>query len=204
MITGIVTSAVVVALLTGIVNISLAWRKSRSEERDRIRTVFAEAFAAYTEYREYPYAIRRRNADSPGEERIRISEKVRETQERLSYYLAWAWTESTAVGEAYSDLVSATRRIAGGAMREAWQAPPITEDREMNIPAALVDLAALARYEESFMAAVHMHLLTFTPWPVRVLRALRSRRHSLKALSSSQRPVPQENSLSTGEAPAAG
>ncbi|MCD0443953.1 hypothetical protein LO763_09990 [Glycomyces sp. A-F 0318] len=192
MIAGILTSAVIVAFLTGTVNIGLAWRKSRTDERDRVRTVFAEAFAAYAEYREYPYAIRRRNAESPGEERVRISEKVRETQQRLNYYLVWTRFESLSVGEAYGDLVSAARRTAGSAMREAWTARPISEDSEMNIPAATVDLADLAEYEAAFSVAAHAHLRKFNPWPVRLAEVLRRRRGLAAGAEADRGPADSE------------
>src|ERR1700758_4760779 len=95
------SSALLAAFLTGLINIVLARRKSREEERSRIRAVFAEAFAAYTSYREYPYVVRRRNSEQPAAERVRISEQIRETQERLNYYIAWTRAESADVGRAY-------------------------------------------------------------------------------------------------------
>jgi hypothetical protein len=205
MLAGILTSAVIVAFLTGSVTVGIAWRKSRGEERDRVRTALAEAFAAYTEYREYPYAIRRRNAESPGEERVRISEQVRETQQRISYYLAWTGSESKDVGEAYGDLIAAARRVAGGAMRDAWQAPPITEDREMNIPASLIDLAELAAHERSFMDAARAYLLTFTPWTVRLRNTLRDKRSDaerrLSSIAHQAVPEPAEVSQHSPQHP---
>ncbi|WP_205326635.1 hypothetical protein [Glycomyces sp. YM15] len=196
MITGILTSAVIAALLTGTVNIGLGWRKSRTEERDRVRTVFAEAFAAYTEYREYPYVIRRRNADIPGDERVRISEMVRQTQQRINYYLAWTQSESPAVGKAYNELVTAARNTAGVAMKEAWKTPAITEDHEMNISTAVVNLTDLTKHEHNYAMAVHEHLLAFASWPVRVFRALRSSsRPEQVAPSSGQTAVAQAETL---------
>ncbi|WP_156077561.1 hypothetical protein [Saccharothrix sp. NRRL B-16314] len=43
-------------------------------KRNTVRTTFAEALAAYSSYMEFPYAIRCRRADAPGEERVRLSE----------------------------------------------------------------------------------------------------------------------------------
>ncbi|MEV3934368.1 hypothetical protein AB0K52_00090 [Glycomyces sp. NPDC049804] len=196
MITGILTSAVIAALLTGTVNIGLAWRKSRTEERDRVRTVFAEAFAAYTEYREYPYVIRRRNCDSPSDERTRISELVRQTQQRINYYLAWTQSESLAVGKAYNALVSAARSTAGVAMNEAWKAPAITKDHEMNIATAVVNLTDLTTHEHDFANAVHQHLLTYAAWPVRFFRWLRRSRRLEKPT-----PRPAQPSAVSTEGP---
>lgn len=67
--TGIVLAAVISgaflgALVTALINIWLARRTRYGAERDRVRTAFATAFAAYSAYKELPYAIRRRRADA--------------------------------------------------------------------------------------------------------------------------------------------
>jgi hypothetical protein len=160
----LLTSAVLAALLTGTINIILARRKSREEERSRVRTVFAEAFSAYAEYREYPYVIRRRNIDKPGEERVRISEQIRQTQERLNYYLAWTRAESHDVGEGYAALIEQVRASAGVAMKEAWRQPAIVEDAAMVIPSSQVDLGNLKAYEAAYTAAAGAHLKKLAPW----------------------------------------
>ena len=160
----LLTSAVLAALLTGTINILLAWRKSREEERSRVRTVFAEAFAAYAEYKEYPYVIRRRNIEKPGEERVRISEQIRQTQEHLNYYLAWTRAESDDVGRAYDALIEQVRASAGVAMKEAWQQPAITEDAAMIIPSSQVDLGSLKTYEAAYTTAVGKHLKKLSSW----------------------------------------
>ncbi|NHW46087.1 hypothetical protein HAV21_04165 [Paenarthrobacter sp. MSM-2-10-13] len=160
----LLTSAVIAALLTATINIVLARRRSREEERARVRTVFAEAFAAYAQYKEYPYVIRRRNADKPAEERVRISEQIRATQEKLSYYLAWAAAESSEVGNKYAELVGQMRAVAGTAMKDAWRVPPITEDSNMVIPTSDVNLSGLKQAEEAYRAAVAQHLAKISPW----------------------------------------
>ena len=160
----LLTSAVIAALLTATINVILARRKSREEERARVRTVFAEAFAAYAQYKEYPYVIRRRNADKPAEERVRISEQIRTTQEKLSYYLAWTAAESPAVGDKYNELVSQMRSIAGTAMKDAWRVPPITEDAGMIIPTSEVNLSGLKQAEAAYASAVTEHLARLSPW----------------------------------------
>ncbi|WP_145883782.1 hypothetical protein [Streptomyces sp. BK340] len=52
-----------------------------------------------------PYAIRRRRADQLAEERIRLSETLREIQSDLAYHQAWTLLESPAVGAAFQNLV---------------------------------------------------------------------------------------------------
>src|SRR5829696_1400345 len=160
----IISGAFLAAMLAGAVNVWMARRRSREEERARIRNTFAAAFEAYTAYKEFPYAIRRRRADDPEGERVRLSEALRAVQEKLSYYLAWTQAESVAVGEQYARLTAEARRVAGGAMHAAWNSPPRTSDPEMNIPPDVVDLRQLETAEAQYMQAVRDHLASLTPW----------------------------------------
>lgn len=144
LVTAILSGAFLAALITATINLWLARRRSREEERNRLRNSFAEAFAAYSAYKEFPYAIRRRRADVAAEERIRLSEALREIQASLAYHLAWTTTESETVGQAYTNLVQQVRRTAGAAMHEAWKAPPTESDDTMNIPPSVIDLSPLA------------------------------------------------------------
>lgn len=152
------------ALVTATINIWLGRRKSREEERNRLRASFAEAFAAYSTYKEFPYAIRRRRADAPAEERIRLSEALREVQANLAYHLAWTAVESQSVGQAYANLIQQVRKTAGTAMRDAWNAPPNDSDDTMNIPPNVVDLSSLVAHETDYIDAVRTHLRTLAPW----------------------------------------
>jgi len=152
-------------MLAGAVNVWMARRRSREEERARIpANTFAAAFEAYTAYKEFPYAIRRRRPDEPEGERIRLSEALRAVQEKVDYYLAWTQAESADVGEQYAKLISEARRVAGRAMHDAWNDPPRATDPEMNIPPELVDLSQFAAAEAEFMQAVRQHLSSLTPW----------------------------------------
>ncbi|OMI84625.1 hypothetical protein BSZ07_37700 [Streptomyces sp. M1013] len=161
----VVSGAFLAAALTAAINIWLARRKSREEEISRLRTAFAEAFAAHSAYKEMPYAIRRRRFDAAAEERVRLSETLREIQGNLSYHLAWTKIESEAVGRAYADLVQELRKTAGAAMRAAWETSAIESDTGMNIPPAQIDLSALQTLETAYIAAVREHLRALNkPW----------------------------------------
>jgi hypothetical protein len=156
---GAVIAAVIAAFVGAMVNIALARRKSLEEERARVRTTFAEALQVVAEYKEFPYAIRRRRGDAAAaEERIRLSEALREVQAKLSYYTAWTKAESDEVGRTYETLVSELRKVAGKACHEAWLAPPANDDKDMNFPPGVVDLSALKPYEDAFVTAAHKHL----------------------------------------------
>jgi hypothetical protein len=161
---GLVSGAFLAALITASINIWLARRKSHEEERNRLRAAFAEAFATYSAYKELPYAIRRRRADQPAEERIRLSETLREIQSRLAYHQAWTLLESPAVGATYQDLVDRLRATAGLAMNQAWTAPPLDNDAGMNIPPSVIDLRSLREHETAYLKAVAAHLTDLKPW----------------------------------------
>lgn len=162
--TAILSGAFLAALITATINLWLARRRSREEERNRLRNSFAEAFAAYSAYKEFPYAIRRRRADVPAEERIRLSETLREIQASLAYHLAWTAAESETVGQAYTNLIHQVRGTAGAAMHEAWKGPPTNSDNTMNIPPSIINLSSLAPHEAAYMDAVRLHLTKLAPW----------------------------------------
>ncbi len=76
----------------------------------------------------------------------------------------WTAAEPGTVGDAYVALVRELRKVAGGAMREAWLADPITDDAAMNIPPAFIDLSSLTPLEEAFTDAVRARLAAIAPW----------------------------------------
>lgn len=162
----LLSGAVVAAAVAATVNVWLARRKSREEDRARVRTTLAEAFQAYAAYKEFPYAIRRRRADVPAEERVRLSEALRGVQARLCYYEAWTSAEHESTGIAYKTLVTQVRIIAGGSMREGWTQPALDNDPGMNIGPDVVDLSELNQYEQAFIeaAAAHVEGLGLTWW----------------------------------------
>jgi hypothetical protein len=158
----VLSGAVVAAALTGWVNTSLARRVTRLDERARVRSTLAEAYQAYADYKEFPYAIRRRQGDRAVEERIRLSEDVRGVQSRLSYFQAWTRAESPETGQAYNELIAQLRSVAGASMHDAWLEPALSDDNEMNIGADRVDLSALREVEQRFLRAAEAHVAALT------------------------------------------
>ena len=150
------TSTVVAALVAAAVALTVNTLQRRREARSGRRDVFAAAYAAYAAYREMPYVVRRRGLSDPEAERRRISEMMREIQERISYHLAWTRLHAPRVGTAYGDLVAELRRVAGRAVAAEWLRPPITEDAQMNVPD--IDLVELDTAADEYLAAVEQHL----------------------------------------------
>ncbi len=154
----LISGSVIAAFIGAIVNTWLARQKSREEELARVRVMLAEAFQAVAEYKEFPYAIRRRRHDDPSGERVRLSEELRKVQARLTFFEEWTRIEDKTVGERYRDLVKQLRRVAGAACNAAWMAEPITDDAQMNIPRDEVDLTSLATYERDYTDAARAYV----------------------------------------------
>jgi hypothetical protein len=159
----LLSTSIVAALITGTINLTLARRRSRDEERARVRTTFAEAFKAYSEYREFPNAIVRRDTDRAAEERQRLFEGLRQLDARLSFYRTWALLEAPEVGAAYEALLREADLLVDKAMRVAWSQPLDAEDVDRNLEPGLLDPAALGTYEQGFRDAVAAHLRRLSP-----------------------------------------
>lgn len=190
----VLSGSVLAAVIGFGTNIYFARRKSLEEERNRVRDRCASAQQAVFNYKELPYAIRRRNADSLAEKRVGLSEIFRLIQSDLAYYEAWTIGESQALGDTFDKLLKQLRRQAGGACRAAWQAAPISSDAEMNIDASLVDLSdLLLDYEIAFEESVRNHLESFSkPKALFVRPGTTLRRGSLNAAPQpNQAQVPQ-------------
>jgi hypothetical protein len=67
--TSLLGSSVVAAVIAAIVSLmTLSWN-ARRDRQDRHRKLFAEAFDACVLYREFPFIVRRRNAEDLASER---------------------------------------------------------------------------------------------------------------------------------------
>ncbi|MET8945351.1 hypothetical protein ABZX30_17645 [Streptomyces sp. NPDC004542] len=151
-------AAVLAALITGL-TVSVQWRiVRRAQQQDEKRKLFAEAYEACIEYAEMPYAVRRRRTDAAAEERIRLSEQLREIQIKLARFEAWVRFESPEVGAVYDALVTRTRETAGRSIKGAWLADGASADSAIIIPTSVVDLRELNEPRERYMAAVEAHL----------------------------------------------
>src|SRR6266516_2205004 len=75
-----VAPAIVAAIVAAAVSLTTFALTGRRARLDRQRQLFADAFEAVTEYREYPYIVRRRSGDEPAKERTRISSDLSKVQ----------------------------------------------------------------------------------------------------------------------------
>jgi hypothetical protein len=133
------------------------WFAGRREDKNRRRQSYAEAFAACTAYREFPYVVRRRRHDKPEDERARISGQLADTLRTLQYFKAWIRTDSTRVAQTFEAMVEATRAKVGPQISAAWNAPAAQRDTDMNL-GSRIDLDGLAELDEEYLVAVREHL----------------------------------------------
>lgn len=157
---GVLQPAVIAALVAAGMSLLLGLHKAAREDRERRRKMFADAYGVYAAYREMPFVIRRRRADTAADERARIGDELRQLQQQIGYFIAWTKLESTDVGEAYSKLIAAARRTAGREMHRAWaESAAVAQDPDMNITD--VNLDACNDAEDEYLEAVRQHL---RPW----------------------------------------
>lgn len=145
--------AAIVAAAVSLMTFALAGRRSRL---DRQRHVFADAFEAVMDYREYPFIVLRRSRDEPAKERARISGDLSKVQSRLNGFKARLRVEAPHVGDCYADLVGATRRVAGPMITQAWNTEPVEDDTKVHNPGW--DFTELEAYDDAYVRAVADHL----------------------------------------------
>lgn len=155
--------ALAVGVTAAVVALLGVWINGLRAERYRRRELYATALEATYAYREFAYVVRRRRSDVPGEERVRISEALREIQRDLAKYEALMKIERcTEVAVKYKHLIEKTRDVAGGYMRDSWNGDGATEDKQMNI--GDIDFAPVAEYEQAYLAAVQEDLPAWKFW----------------------------------------
>jgi hypothetical protein len=100
-------------------------------ERQRRRDLHARALAAIIAYGEMPYRIQRR---APGaENRARLSDELSRTKAELdTCQVLLAADGDERLSDAFDDLYSLGRRSVGKTAHDAWNAPVIQSDAEMN------------------------------------------------------------------------
>jgi hypothetical protein len=159
----VLASGVVAALVAAVVSLVALATSGRRARQDRQRQLFADAFEACIEYREFAYIVRRRR-DESADEVARITGAMSDVQTRLRSVEARLRVESPRVGAAYSKLVVDTKDVAGPQVRSGWEAEPVPPDRTGRIED--VDFAPLAAADAEFLDAARDHL-AILPWWIR-------------------------------------
>ena len=152
-------SGLVAALIAAAVVLIGYWWNTRLTRIDRQRQLFAEAFGAVMEYREYPFIVRRRSSDI---DREPITTGLSTVQASLNKYSALLRIESRTVGVHYGQLVAETRRVAGAAVSAGWELPVREAGTQMHL--GDIDLSGLDPFDEAFVVAVKHHLGVLPSW----------------------------------------
>jgi hypothetical protein len=97
-----------------------------------LRKGYADATDALNRWGQFPLRIRRRTDDSP-ETRSALEALGAQIQERLAYSTGWVATESAPVSEIYNRLVTILRTHVAIHARRAWNDPPATDPKAMNL-----------------------------------------------------------------------
>lgn len=135
------------------------WVNGYRADRVRRRELYAEGLAVVVEYEEFAFAIRRRDASNRAAERVRLSSALGATQAKLARCEAMIENErSSDVADAYRNLVSETRQIAGAIIARSWDAEPIERDSEMHAPEIAQELAGAKGAEDRFNKAIRNDL----------------------------------------------
>lgn len=155
---GLVVPAAIGLASTLIVTV-VGWLWNLRQKRlDEHAKLLANAYAAIAAYKEFAFAVRRRDPAEPVQERIRISEAMRAVQQDLTFHIAWVRGTSRRVSESYDALVGETRKVAGTAVREGWNNPAIATDEQMHMPEVAAALAELEPREREFLREVQRYV----------------------------------------------
>lgn len=166
--------AIVAALVSGLVSFLTVAMAGRRDRKERHRQLMADAFATCQAYKEFPFKVRRRRTgEYEAEDHTRISDEISGVHASLAEQVARLKVEAPAVSEFFTDLVAATRRIAGPEVREGWKATPVGPDSGSSI--ALAVLANIGPYESRYLESVKDHLSVWPYWLCRSVRKVSGR-----------------------------
>lgn len=146
------------ALVAATIAVLGLWVNGYRSDRARRRALYAEALRPLNEYREYPYAVRRRRHDAPSEERARLQSALQAVQERITHHEDLLRLERRGhLYASYCALVRQTRIIAGRAISEQWNSDPVRDDAGMNFGKPF-DYSEIDPYKDKFIEAVEADL----------------------------------------------
>ena len=103
-----------------------------AEATNRRRDAYAGAIQALVAWVEYPYRIRRRTADDPGE-LARLANAGHDLQERLRCHQMWVTAESAYAGRGYRATLKRISSLVGPCCNEAWNTSPIVVAADMSL-----------------------------------------------------------------------
>jgi hypothetical protein len=134
-----------------------------SERRDRLRTLYSEAFQSAVGWGEMYYRVRRRDPAKP----YAVAERFHTIQERIDFHQGWIASESVALGRAYCRMVLGIKALTYAEIKQAWESPPASPESGFSV--APVAARELETAKDLFIADLRDHLSPM-PWRRRALR----------------------------------
>jgi hypothetical protein len=104
----------------------------RADAVSKRRDAYAGATEALVRWIEYPYRVRRRTSDDV-ETLDRLASLGHDLQEQLACHQTWVTTECAWVGDIYKQVLDGIRTPCKAALKEAWDAEPVTAGGGMNL-----------------------------------------------------------------------
>lgn len=104
--------------------------------RETLTTLYGDALGAVAEYLEGPYRILRKDGEAAT--RFAITSKLSDVKTSIDHHQALLRLHADPlVADAYDLYVNTAKAEAGLQMRDAWEAPAVTSDAEVNLGVAL-------------------------------------------------------------------
>lgn len=130
---GVPLAVAVIGLVGTAAAAAIAFALNRwSDTVSRRRDGYASATRELVAWAEYPYRIKRRASDTPGE-LTRLANIGHELQEALRYRETWIASESIWVAKVFTEVRAALAAEVGAACAAAWDSTPVTGAAGMNL-----------------------------------------------------------------------
>lgn len=148
-----------IGILSGVLVVVLSALIARqSEQRDRRRELYAEAYRAVLEWHEMLYRVRRRSSDPNDVQTLR--DRFHGLQERISFYEGWIGSESVYMRHSYCLFVQDVRDRMRPLIEHAWGKATRARRRNGADDDERPDVGGFA---EKFLRDVRGHL-SWQPW----------------------------------------
>jgi len=103
-----------------------------STRRQHLTTLYGDALSAVSEYLEGPYRILRK--DGKASTRFTIASRLSDVKTSIDHHQALLRLHAApAVADGFDHYVTVAKTEAGQQMHNAWEAPPVTRDADVNL-----------------------------------------------------------------------
>jgi len=157
------SASVIAASMALLSAVFVFYLNRKAAEIERKRTACAEAMADAIAWLELPYRVRRRQGDDKATLDA-LAERFHQLHERLLFHENWLRIEVPTAHPLFKTLVGESRAAALIATREAWEAPRISEPKDMNIGSLSINRAKVDGSVADFAEEARKRLRILPPW----------------------------------------